>query len=150
DRLRLLRATRVQLSPVWLLYRQASAPLAAAWEAALARSPQQQLVDQDGVEHRLWVVSDPHLLDPIVSDFLPRTLYMADGHHRYETALAFQSERRAAATQLVGPAASDAVFAVLTAHDDPGLAILPIHRLVARLPPHLEPPVRAPPDPVPT
>jgi uncharacterized protein (DUF1015 family) len=136
DRLQLLRATRTQISPVWMLYPGESGPLRVAWEMALARAPQQDFFDQGGVRHRLWAVSDPEVVAAVQRDFAPRPLYVADGHHRYETALAYQQERRDAAGGAPGP--YDALLTALTSAADPGLVILPIHRLLRGLPAGVE------------
>ncbi len=130
DRLRLLHATATQVSPVWTLYRGESESVGDAWEMVRIRPPQTQFVDLDGVGHRLWALSDPLALGDLARDFAERTLYMADGHHRYETALAYQREVREAGDD--SPAAPhNLLMTVITAADDPGLTILPIHRVLA-------------------
>ncbi len=142
DRLRLLRATATQVSPVWTLYRGTSAALAETWNIVQARPPQQQFRADNGVEHRLWSVTDPRLHRRIQQEFADRRLYIADGHHRYETALAYQRERHEVEGEGVsGP--YDAVFSVITSAEDPGLRVLPIHRLLRGVGPEPEAALRA-------
>ncbi len=95
DRLALLIATGAQCSPIFLLYSdpagQAQAPLAVAAEL---RAPDAVYRDEDGVEHALWAVTEPAALAATIQALEPKTFYIADGHHRYETALNYQRWRR--------------------------------------------------------
>jgi uncharacterized protein (DUF1015 family) len=131
DRLQLLRATRANVSPVWVLNREQPDPLSAAWEAAERKSPETQFA-LDGEEHLLWIVDDPEHVQSIQQAFAQGgPLYIADGHHRYETALAFREEAGAAL-----PGASS-TLAVITWANDPGLVVFPTHRIVRGLPANL-------------
>jgi uncharacterized protein (DUF1015 family) len=107
-RLRLLRATGVQLEPIFLLH---DGP------APVARPERAPDLEAEGV--RLWRLDDPSL----VRAYDDRQLLIADGHHRYETALAFHEEE--------GTPASAQMLVVLVSTDDPGLEIFPTHRLFA-------------------
>ena len=109
ERLRLLRATEVQLEPIFLLY-DGPAPLEAP-----ERAPDLAV---DGAS--LWRLDDP----TIVRAFDDKQLLIADGHHRYETALAFYEEE--------GTPASAQMLVVLVSTEDPGLEIFPTHRVFAR------------------
>ena len=115
DRLALLRATRTNVESIFLIAPDADGGLAAALRAATA-GPADVTADLDGVEMELWVVrGDP---SPVP---LPRSpLYIADGHHRYETASAFAVESPAA----------DRLLAFIVSARDPGLAVLPTHRII--------------------
>ena len=128
DRLRLLRATRTQISPIFALYRNhtgqvASALSRAIWEDLASFS------DHEGRRHTLHRLADPEAQEAIAAAFAPETLYSADGHHRYETALAYREERRAQVKVWRGEEPENFVLAALTAASDPGLVVLPIHRL---------------------
>ena len=114
ERLRLLRATRVQLEPIFLLY---DGP------APLERPEREPDLEVDGA--KLWRIDDPTL----VRYFDDKQLLIADGHHRYETAVAFSEEE--------GFPASAQMPVVLVSTDDPGLEIFPTHRVFAE-PKHLE------------
>ncbi len=123
DRLALMEATRAALSPIFALYRDTDGRVAAALAPAYARPPDQTAVDPDGVLHRIWADDDPAVTAAVTAAFEDRRLYIADGHHRYETALAY----RAAHPDL--PAAGF-VPMTLTALEDPGIAVLPTHRVL--------------------
>jgi uncharacterized protein (DUF1015 family) len=107
-RLRLLRATRVQLEPIFLLY---DGP------APASRPHRDPELEVEGA--RLWRLDDPSL----VRAFDDKQLLIADGHHRYETAVAFAEEE--------GTPASSQMLVVLVSTEDPGLEIFPTHRLFA-------------------
>ncbi|HET6550058.1 MAG TPA: DUF1015 domain-containing protein [Solirubrobacter sp.] len=119
DRLRLTRATRANLSPIFSLYDD---PANAGWTALephLQRNAWGEVQDEDGTVHRLWRVDDPHAVEAF-RDTLRRTeLLIADGHHRYETARVYQQEQPGA----------DHVLMCLVALQDEGLTVFPTHRL---------------------
>ncbi len=130
DRLNLLRATRAHFGQIFMLYSGSGAV-----DALLERSqaPDIEVKDEYGVVHRVWRVSDPSAIIRVQEEMKPRKLLIADGHHRYETALAYRNERRAAVGK-AKPASYDAVMMTLIDMDRPGLVILPTHRLVFGLP----------------
>ncbi|HEV2944265.1 MAG TPA: DUF1015 domain-containing protein [Solirubrobacteraceae bacterium] len=123
DRLRLTRATRANISPIFSLY---SDPANAAW-AALAPATEQQpygkVTDADGTVHRLWRVADPHAIAAVQAATLGAELLIADGHHRYETMQAYADE-------IGGEGEHRYILMCLVALEDPGLTIFPTHRLV--------------------
>ena len=130
DRLRLLRACRANLSPVFALYRDPQGVISSAVQDAVSgRSPTAVAEDASG-RHTIWPLSEERVEQWLEGQFAPATLYIADGHHRYETALAYRNERRAAAASWTGEEAENFVLTGVTAAEDPGLLILPIHRLV--------------------
>jgi uncharacterized protein (DUF1015 family) len=117
DRLRLTRATKANLSPIFALY-DAPAPLSAPDEEPFA-----DVTDEDGTRHRLWRVP----ADPAVADALADAeLLIADGHHRYETA-------RVYADEIGGEGAHRYVLTCLVSLEDPGLTVFPTHRLLTDL-----------------
>jgi uncharacterized protein (DUF1015 family) len=129
DRLRLIRAVRTNISPIFGLYPD---PEGAAWAAAaVTGQPHAEATDRDGTLHRFWVVDDPGALGALTAAMADRWILIADGHHRYETALAYRDELRAAGE---GPGPHDRVLMGLTALDDDGLVVLPTHRLLTRWP----------------
>ncbi len=129
DRLRLTRAVRTNLSPVFGLYPD---PEGAAW-AAVAPSGEAdaEVRDGEGTVHRFWRIDDPGVAEAVAAAMRDRWILIADGHHRYETALAYRDEVRAAGG---GAGPHDRVLMGLTALDDPGLVVLPTHRLLTRWP----------------
>jgi len=138
ERLRLMNATKVQLSPVFGLYPD---PAGEAWAAAaVSGEPDAVITDDDGTVHRLWTITDADRLAAIEQALAGRWILIADGHHRYETALAYQAERRAedgvggADGDADGDRAYDFVLMGLTSLDDDGLVVLPTHRVLKEWP----------------
>ena len=130
DRLRLLRACRANVSPVFALYRDPQGVISSALQDAVSGRTPLAAAEQDKAKHALWPLTEERLQRWLEQQLAPATLYIADGHHRYETALAYRDERRAVAASWTGQEAENFVLAGLTAAEDPGLLILPIHRLV--------------------
>jgi uncharacterized protein (DUF1015 family) len=132
DRLALLEASQANFSPLWLLHSEQPSALEAAW-SSVDRRPASAELTLGSERHRLWILDEPRDVDAIERSFADEVphLYVADGHHRYETALAFRSQ---AETHL--PEAAS-VMAVLTWAADPGLLALPTHRLLRHLDPRL-------------
>ncbi|HEY7892263.1 MAG TPA: DUF1015 domain-containing protein [Solirubrobacteraceae bacterium] len=123
DRLRLTRATRTNLSPIFSLY---SDPQGSAWgalEEFTSQPPTGEATDADGTVHRIWRVTDPHAIEAVQAATRQAELLIADGHHRYETA-------RAYAQEIGGEGEHQYVLMCLVALEDPGLTVFPTHRLV--------------------
>ncbi|MDH3725636.1 MAG: DUF1015 domain-containing protein [Thermoleophilia bacterium] len=134
DRLRLTRAVQTNLSPVFSLYPD---EVGEVWEAAGgAQQPLGELTDVDGTVHRVWPVDDPAALRAVTEAMADRWVLIADGHHRYETALAYRQERRANGGP-DRPMPYDRVMMGLTSLHDPGLLILPTHRVLGEWRPGL-------------
>jgi uncharacterized protein (DUF1015 family) len=134
DRLRLFQATHMNLSPVFGLYPDPQGEVAGQLEAAIRRSLPLEAVDHLGVISRLWPVTDQHIGSAITGLMSPKAVFIADGHHRYETALRFRDERRQAGEVHDDDAAANFVLMMLVSMSDPSLIILPTHRLVSGLP----------------
>ncbi len=132
DRYRLLRATGLNTSPVVGLYEDPSRAAAAALAAVAAEPPVADLADDDGVRHRLWVVpAEPGgAADAMLGAASAGPVFIADGHHRYETALRYRDERRVHSTE-TDPAFDFLLMLFLDAADN--LTVLPTHRLVRGL-----------------
>jgi len=126
DRLNLLRALRLNTSPVFLMYADSHQEIAPLLAQALGECPAAEFADAQGLSQRLVRVDDPDLIAAVCGGLSGEKLYIADGHHRYETALAFRDESGGAA----GERPQDFALAALVAVNDPGLLVLPIHRLV--------------------
>lgn len=131
DRLELLRATAVAPSSVFSLYEQPEA-VAQVLRDVTSREPIARPTEDD-VIHRLWSVQDPAQIEAITDAMSTQQLYIADGHHRYETALAYRDERREADDDVDADMAYNYLAMSLVAFDDPGLVVLPTHRLVSGL-----------------
>ena len=123
DRLRLTRATRANLSPIFSLYDgDAWSPVA----PHLDRAPYGEVTDDDGTTHRLWRVGDAGAIAAVQEALAPAELLIADGHHRYETA-------RVYADEVGGEGGHRYVLMCLVSLQDPGLTIFPTHRLLTGL-----------------
>jgi len=126
DRLRLTRATRANLSPIFSLYDD---PGDGTWSvlAPITESePYATVVDADGIADRLWRTTDPDIISDLQAALADRELLIADGHHRYETA-------RVYAQDIGGEGDHNYVLQFLCSMEDPGLVILPTHRLLTDL-----------------
>ncbi len=138
DRGRLLRATRTSFSPVFFLFEKTE-DNKTAYEMLRQYTDKEPVADFfDGMSarNRFWVIEDPKHLDLFSSIFWGERLLIADGHHRYETALSYAEEMK---KNNPDDESSDwsYVFGAFVAFDDPGLLILPIHRVIQNLP-HLD------------
>jgi uncharacterized protein (DUF1015 family) len=133
DRLKLFRATAMNLSQVFGLYPDEGQEVQSRLDAAVARALPLEATDHLGVVNRLWPVTDQHVVSAVTGLLGPRPVFIADGHHRYETALRYLEERRAAGEVRDNEAAANFVLMMLVSMSDPGLVILPTHRLVSGL-----------------
>lgn len=126
DRLRLMRATRANLSPIFSLF---SDPTNAAWKAlelATEDTPWGEVTDAEGTAHKLWRVTDPQTIATVQDATRDAELLIADGHHRYETAATYADE-------VGGEGEHRYMLMCLVALEDPGLTVFPTHRVVRDL-----------------
>lgn len=130
DRLRLMQALPVNLEQIFCFYPGPSGSITDLLRSATRTDPLCDFGDEAGVRHRLWMLQKPETIARLVTAFRDRPLFIADGHHRYETALTFREEmRRADATG--GPEkAYNFVMMTLVSIEDEGLTVLPTHRLI--------------------
>jgi uncharacterized protein (DUF1015 family) len=134
DRLDLLRANRAHFGQIFMLYSGAG-KVDALLDSAAATGADIEVTDEYDVVHRVWKISDASVIAAVQERMRNQKLIIADGHHRYETALAYRNERRAAADTGTGlPAPYDSVMMTFVDMDRPGLVILPTHRLAFGLP----------------
>lgn len=133
DRLALMRACAANLSPICGLYDDPRGQVAELLAAATAPAPSVALEDEQGDRHTLWVVTQPSAIGALAAALAQSVVYMADGHHRYETALAYRDEQPQFSS--TGDEARGFVLMVLVAVDDPGLVVLPTHRVVRGMAP---------------
>ncbi len=135
DRLQLLRATRAHFGQLFMLYSDPAGEVEGALSASSAQNTENgiELRDEYGVLHSVRSISDPGLIELVRDKMRDKKLIIADGHHRYETALNYRNERRA---QQGPPSAGSAlapyelVMMTFINMDSPGLVILPTHRVV--------------------
>jgi uncharacterized protein (DUF1015 family) len=126
DRLRLTRATRANLSPIFSLYPDAGGSATETLAQATGGEPFAEVTDSEGTRNTLWRVSDPEQIAALQAALADVELLIADGHHRYETA-------RVYADELGGEGDHRYVLMFLVALDDPGLLIFPTHRMLSGL-----------------
>ncbi|HEU65750.1 MAG TPA: DUF1015 domain-containing protein [Chloroflexi bacterium] len=146
DRLQLMRACRANFSPLLSLYDDSERRIggilseASRVESVIETSVLTPLVeggqDEGGEAHILWAITDPEIKRQLRQFLSSRTFYIADGHHRYETALTYQQER-ARGQSLTGEEAFQYVMMELVDFSDPGLVIFPIYRLVRGIAPSI-------------
>ena len=130
DRLDLLRTTRTHYEQLFLLYEDSG-----GIDSLIASEnrPVLDVTDEYGVAHRVWQISDPAIIGSVQEKMRAQKLVIADGHHRYETALNFRNESRAASGKSNGDAPYEFVMMTFVNMNDPGLLILPTHRVVHSL-----------------
>jgi len=130
DRMGVLRACRTNLSPIFALFADRPEVLDRVRAAAEPRPPDLDLRDDAGVRHRLWLLTDPSAIAGISGMLANESVVIADGHHRYETALSYRDVRRAEG-QGNPEAPYNFVLMYLTSMSHPGLVVLPTHRVIS-------------------
>ncbi len=126
DRLRLMRATRANLSPIFSLFPDPSGAAGEVLEAVVGSAPFFVAEDHEGTENRLWRIGDRDAMASLQAALADAELLIADGHHRYETA-------RVYAEEVGGEGEESYVLMFLCALSDPGLTVFPTHRLLSGL-----------------
>lgn len=130
DRLRLMHALPVNLEQLFCFYPGPSQPIRGLLERALQGQPLCDFWEREAVRHRLWALKDPRTLAEVHDAFRDRQIIIADGHHRYETALTFRKEMLEVDSSRGPIHAYDYVMMTLVSVEDEGLTVLPTHRLV--------------------
>ena len=133
DRLKLMRATRTHFSQVFGLYRDPAGDAERALSATDDLPPDIEATTPDGCRHRLWIVNDGLTIAEVGRVLRPKQVMIADGHHRYETMLALRDELRPPGAP-EGTSLADWGTVFFARAEDPGLLVLPTHRLVKDLP----------------
>ena len=128
DRLRLTRATKANLSPIFSLFDDEDGAATVPLERATAGAPWGDATDADGTVNRVWRITDAGVIAPITDTLASAELLIADGHHRYETA-------RVYAEEIGGDGPQRYVLMCLVALEDPGLTVFPTHRMLRGLRP---------------
>ena len=133
DRLNLTRATEAYYGNIFILYPDPENKIDAILDAAIQRDPDvdvRELFEKD-VRQKMWVVTNEEILAAVQAEMAPKTgLIIADGHHRYETAIAYREEQRAKFPDAPANAAFNYLMVALVSMSNPGLTILPTHRLI--------------------
>jgi uncharacterized protein (DUF1015 family) len=128
-----MRACNVNFSPLLGLYED---PGQRVTKLLISQTKRRALFDftQAGDRHKVWMSSEPEFVQRVSHFLAPKPIYIADGHHRYETALAYRDERQQSSSSAVGDQAFNFVMMTLVAFSDPGLMVLPLHRLMRGIP----------------
>jgi uncharacterized protein (DUF1015 family) len=134
DRLKLFQATAMNLSPVFGLYPDPGGAVMARLDAVTAHKLPLQAADHLGVVSKLWPVTDQAVVSAVTGLLGPKPVFIADGHHRYETGLQYRDDLKAAGTVRDDDHAANFILMMLVRMSDPGLVILPTHRLIRGLP----------------
>ena len=131
DRLKLFQATQMNLSQVFGLYPDGDGTAQAKLDAAVGRQPPRQATDHLGVVSKLWPVTDQQVVSAVTGMLADKPIFIADGHHRYETALRYLQDKQQSG-EVTGPDhPANFVLMMLVGMSDPGLRVLPTHRLVS-------------------
>jgi len=134
DRLELLRHTQTHTGQLFMLYNDAAGRVDSLLDAAAHAKPEVELRDEYDVVHRLWPLTDAQVVETIQRELADKKLVIADGHHRYETALAYRNECRTRTGHTDLNAPYEKVMMSLFNTAAKGLMILPTHRVVANVP----------------
>jgi uncharacterized protein (DUF1015 family) len=134
DRLELMRACPVNFSPLLGLYEDMGQKVTKLITVQAGRKPAIDFT-LNGETHKLWVANEPEFVQRVSHFMASKPIYIADGHHRYETALAYRDEKRQQIKTIRGDEAFNFVMITLVSFSDTGLVVLPVHRLVRNLSP---------------
>lgn len=132
DRLNLMKATNCNFSQIYSLYMDGGKNTLGKIDSLSSDKADIQLTDDEGVTHKIWIITDENAIAEICNDFIDRKLYIADGHHRYETALNYRNYQRENGNAVEGDAC-DYQMMMLVDMEHPGLVVFPTHRLVRDL-----------------
>jgi uncharacterized protein (DUF1015 family) len=132
DRLELMRACPANFSPLFGLYEDLGHKVTKLLTVQAGRKPAIDIAE-GGETHKLWVANEPEFVQRVSHFLASKPIYIADGHHRYETALAYRDERKQETKHFKGTEAFNFVMITLISFSDPGLEVLPVHRLIRNL-----------------
>jgi uncharacterized protein (DUF1015 family) len=130
DRLRLMQSLPVDLEQIFCFYPGPSGSITDVLRSGTRTDPLGDFGDEAGVRHRLWLLQKPEVIARLITAFRDRPLFIADGHHRYETALTFREEMRRANATADPEKAYNFVMMTMVSMEDEGLTALPTHRLI--------------------
>lgn len=131
DRLNLMRATEANFGHIFMLYPDSKQEVNSRLEEAVSgEDPTMEVKDEDRNSHRLWKITDQDLIEEVRKKMEDKELYIADGHHRYETALNYRNECREKGWESPGPEGFGSRMMTFVSTSDPGLEILATHRLI--------------------
>jgi uncharacterized protein (DUF1015 family) len=134
DRLALMDACQANFSQIYSLYEDKKGAMAPIYQQVFSSGPpSMEAGDDEGVRRKVWMVDDPGILKRVWEIMKPKEIYIADGHHRYETALAYREKQRHEFPNGTGRETYNFTMMYFAAMEDPGVFILPTHRVVSNL-----------------
>ncbi|AKL98610.1 DUF1015 domain-containing protein [Endomicrobium proavitum] len=131
DRLKLLKAVKANVSPIFGLFDDEKNTIVKLCVNIARKSPSAVAKDTEGTFHKLWVVTDEDVLESVEKYLSSKKMFIADGHHRYETAWNYSQERKAKDKKYSPNKDYNYVLAYLCPMEDPGISIWPTHRVIA-------------------
>jgi len=134
DRINLLRALQANTSPILAMFEDKGQRISSLLASQAKNKPIISMSHVDGESHRLWAITDQHTIAQICADLVKQPIYIADGHHRYESALFYKKERLAQPPAASEDEAFHFVMMTLVDFTDPGLMALPPHHLLCGIP----------------
>ena len=133
DRFQLLQHCRMQFCPIFSFYLDQDNRVISHLSQQAPAAPFINFIDQASIHHQLWRINDPEAIKQVQALFSEKTVYIADGHHRYETSLAFQAEAAKKYSSLPPESPFNYTLMFLCPMEDPGLTIFPVHRAMNRV-----------------
>ncbi|MCK9604440.1 MAG: DUF1015 domain-containing protein [Candidatus Omnitrophica bacterium] len=131
DRFKLIKQVKANLSPIFVVFKDNKRIIQRVYKQYIQeKKPFIDIVDDEGVTHKLWRIDSPETLGRIQSSLAGENIFIADGHHRYEVACAYRDLRKKKLSAFTGEESFNYVMSYFTNTDISGLTILPIHRLV--------------------
>ncbi|MDR1695850.1 MAG: DUF1015 domain-containing protein [Endomicrobium sp.] len=130
DRLSLLKAVKANISPIFGLFDDEKRVMVELCKKAAKKVPSASAKDKEGVFHKLWVVTDEKILKTVEKYLAAKKMFIADGHHRYETAWNYSQEQKAKDKKYSADKAYNYVLTYLCPMEDPGISIWPTHRVI--------------------
>jgi len=130
DRYQLMQSCQANFSPIFSLYSDPEKTIDGSWEQEVLEPPLIKINDNDEVTHKVWRISQPEIIKKIEKDMSKKTLFIADGHHRYETALNYRNFMRKKTPHYTGKESFNYLMMYFTNMDGEGATILPVNRLV--------------------
>jgi uncharacterized protein (DUF1015 family) len=131
DRMNLIKATRTNISQIFSIYTDPDNYIQPVLETVTKTTPDINFIDEEGITRKMWVVNDIGIISGLCSTMEKRNVFIADGHHRYETSMAYREFMENTRTNMEEP--FDYVSMYFSNADDPGMTILPTHRKVGGL-----------------
>lgn len=133
ERLALMKRCHTNFSPIFSVYADSEDLLGFLRKAALEKAPEMDFTDIDGFRHRMWRIADPSVVGHVANAMAQKRIYIADGHHRYETALVYRDWVAENTPDFSDDHPANSVMMCLSSMEDPGLVILPAHRMLRRI-----------------